>query len=283
MHQQEEATMDTQQVLRNLGVTADSFTAEQRRALDTDGFVILTNAFSPEQCRQAGDEFDRLSGIEGEEGGREVHTEVGAPRVSNIFNKTSVYDFSLTCAPLLAAAHYLLGDFKVHGANLREPLPGRGDQDLHVDAASDFVGDWRVLNGLILFDDMTKDNGATRVIPGSHRWRPLAWRTGPKREGLTADELAKFPDDARAPYPGEIYVTAPAGSIVAINSAIWHGGTRNTSGARRRQLHLSFTRRDLPQQLNQQAHLTPDLYHRLSPALRYLLDVEEPAPAVVAR
>jgi ectoine hydroxylase-related dioxygenase (phytanoyl-CoA dioxygenase family) len=55
---------------------------------------------------------------------------------------------------------------------------------------------------------------------------------------------------------------------------LWHGGTRNSSGARRRQLHLSFTRRDRPQQMNQRQYLTPSLYDRLTPALRYIMDVE---------
>jgi ectoine hydroxylase-related dioxygenase (phytanoyl-CoA dioxygenase family) len=274
--------MDTKQALRELGVGDDLFTPEQRRALDTDGFVILPNVFSADQCRQAAEEFDRLSAIEGEEGGREVHTEPGAPRVSNIFNKTTVYDFCLTCKPLLAAARYLLGEIKLHGANLREPLPGRGDQDLHCDAPRRFPGDWQVLNGLILFDDMTQDNGATRVVPGSHLWPLIPRRGSPRPEGLSPEDAARLPEDPHEPYPGEIYVTAPAGSIVAINGVIWHGGTRNTSGARRRQLHLSFTRRDLPQQLNQRDHLTPGLYDRLSPALRYLMDVEKLKDLVAA-
>lgn len=266
---------NTQLALRELGVTDDIFTPEQRRALDTDGFVILPNVFSAEQCRLAGEEFDRLSAIEGEEGGCEVRTEPGVPRVSNIFNKTTVFDFCLTCKPLLAAAHYLLGEIKLHGANLREPLPGHGDQDLHCDASRDRPKDWQVLNGLILFDDMTKTNGATRVVPGSHLWPLIPRRGAPEPEGLSPEDAAKFPADTRSAYAGEIYVTAPAGSIVAINGVIWHGGTRNTSGERRRQLHLSFTRRDLPQQLDQRAYLTPELYNRLSPALQYLMDVEE--------
>ena len=146
--------MSTEQSLRALGVTDGSLTPEQRHALDTQGFVILPDMLTPQECRAAGDEFDRLSAIEGEEGGREVHTEPGAPRVSNIFNKTPVFDRCLTCAPLLATAQYLLGEFKVHGANLREPMKGRGDQDLHVDANRTAPGDWQVVNGLILFDDM---------------------------------------------------------------------------------------------------------------------------------
>ncbi|MEN9938717.1 MAG: hypothetical protein RLZZ387_5296 [Chloroflexota bacterium] len=265
--------MNTSQALHELGVTDDCFTAEQRRALDTDGFVILPSVFTPEQCRQAAEEYDRLHAIEGDEGGREVHTEAGAPRVSNIFNKTTVYDMCLTAKPLLAAAQYLLGEFKVHGANLRDPLPGKGDQALHVDCGRNAPGDWHVLNCLILFDDMHKDNGATRVVPGSHRWPLLLPPGRPRPEPMTPEEEALLPVDPRQPYPGEIYVSAPAGSVVAINSTIWHGGTKNVSGARRRQLHLSFTRRDLPQQLDQRTYLTPALYERLSPALRYVMDV----------
>jgi ectoine hydroxylase-related dioxygenase (phytanoyl-CoA dioxygenase family) len=270
--------MDIEQALHQLGAIPDLFTPAQRDSLDTLGYVILPNLFTPEQCRRAGEEFDRMSAIEGEQGGHEVHTEAGAPRVSNIFNKSTAFDCCLHCKSLLASAHYLLGDFKVHGANLREPAPGRGEQNLHTDVGRRFPGDWQVLNALILFDDMTPDNGATRVVPGSHRWPLLPGPGRPIPESLTAEEAALLPAEYKAPYPGELVVTAPAGSVVAINSVLWHAGTRNVSGARRRQLHLSFTRRDLPQQLNQRLHLTPQLDARLTPALRYLLDVEPISP-----
>jgi len=75
-------------------------------------------------------------------------------------------------------------------------------------------------------------------------------------------------------------VTAPAGSVVVMNSSMWHGGTRNTGGARRRVLHLTYTRRDLPQQLVQRDYVTDALYERLSPAHRFLMDIE-PAEAGV--
>jgi len=41
-------------------------------------------------------------------------------------------------------------------------------------------------------------------------------------------------------------------------------------------LHLTFTRRDLPQQLLQLDYLTPELYNRMSPVKRYLLEIEPP-------
>ena len=78
-------------------------------------------------------EFDRLHDVEQERGGHEVHIEPTAKRDSNIFNKSSVFDACLEITTLLQASHELLGEFKLHGANLREPLPGGGHQDLHAD------------------------------------------------------------------------------------------------------------------------------------------------------
>ncbi|MGH6920578.1 MAG: hypothetical protein ACREJ0_23075, partial [Geminicoccaceae bacterium] len=144
--------MYTKQALRALGVTGEELTDEQRQALDRDGFFIVPDYFSPGQCRQMAGEFDRLHAAEGDRGGHEVHVEPGAPRVSDIFNKTDVYDACLECKPFLAASHYLLGELKVHGANLRDPLQGQGHQELHVDVPKRFADDWWVSNALMLFD-----------------------------------------------------------------------------------------------------------------------------------
>jgi len=211
-----------------------------------------------------------------------VHVEPGARRVSNIFNKTDAFDKCLEIPAVLAAAAYLLGEIKVHGANLRDPVAGHGQQDLHVDVPKNFADDWWVVNAMIMFDDMTLDNGPTRVVPGSHHWAPINvpyvnqgdWEPAL----LSPEDAARAPKDLAAPYPGQVLVTAPAGAAIICNSSMWHSGTRKTSNAYRRMLHLTYTRRDLPQQLVQVDHLTEALYDRMSPARRYLLEIE-PAKA----
>ncbi len=271
--------MDTTSALQALGVDDDAMIAAERAKLDTDGFFVREGVFDAAQCAAMGEAFDRLSAVEGDEGGHEVHVEPTARRVSDIFNKSDAFDACLEIAPLLAATHYLLGDFKVHGANLREPLKGGGHQDLHVDCPKLHPRDWWVTNAIVAFDDIVADNGPPRVVPGSHLWAPINvpyvnqgdWEPGP----LSPEDAARVPDDLSAPYPGEVKLTAPRGSVAIINSSLWHAGTLNTSGKRRRVLHLTYTRRDLPQQLVQRAHLTPALYDRMSPAHRYLLDIED--------
>jgi ectoine hydroxylase-related dioxygenase (phytanoyl-CoA dioxygenase family) len=168
----------------------------------------------------------------------------------------------------------------VHGANIRDPVKGYGHQQLHVDVPKKFPDDWWLVNAMILFDDMTLDNGPTRVVPGSHRWAPINvpyvnqgdWEPAP----LTPEEAARVPKDLDAPYPGEVLITAPAGSAVIMNASGWHSGTLKKSDAPRRLIHLSFTRRDLPQQLVQLDYITQGLYERMSPAHRYLLEIEPP-------
>ena len=141
-------------------------------------------------------------------GGHEVHVEPGARRLSNIFNKTDAFDRCLAMPEVLAAAHYLLGEIKVHGANLRDPVKGYGQQDLHVDVPKKFADDWWVVNAMIMFDDMTLDNGPTRVVPGSHHWAPINVPTSTRAIGSRSrcrpKTQARVPEDLARPIPGEV-------------------------------------------------------------------------------
>ena len=270
--------MYTKQALRELGVAPTTLTDAQRRQFDEQGFFTVENVLSSEHLERMRDEFERIHAEERDQGGHEVHVEPGARRISNIFNKTDAFDKCLEIPEVLAAATYALGEIKVHGANLRDPVKGYGNQDLHVDVPKKFDDDWWVVNAMIMLDDMTLDNGPTRVIPGSHHWAPINvpvvnqgdWEPAP----LSPEDQARVPEDLGKPYPGEVLVTAPAGSAIICNSSMWHAGTLKKDDAHRRVLHLTYTRRDLPQQLTQLDYLTPELYSRMSPVHRYLLEIE---------
>ena len=97
---------------------------------------------------------------------------------------------------------------------------------------------------------------------------------------VTPEDKKIMPTDPYAPHPEEIKLTGKAGSVAVINGHIWHGGTRNETGAPRRVLHLAIGRRDLPQQFNERANLTDDLYHRASPSQKFLLDIDGATPRV---
>ncbi|KAK5738488.1 hypothetical protein LTR17_006016 [Elasticomyces elasticus] len=270
--------MYTKQALRAFGHTV--LTPDQARQLDERGYFTVENVFTSAQCHTMAAKFDRMHSEENGQGGHEVHVEPGARRVSNIFNKSSAFDCCLEIPEVLAAAHRLLGEIKVHGANLRDPVQGYGHQALHVDVPKLFPDDWWVLDAVVLLDDMTLENGSTRVVPGSHRWAAInvpvvnQGEREVEEQELSEEDKARIPADLDAPYPGEMYLTGKAGSVMLMNSSMWHSGTLKHNATPRRVLHLTYTRRDLPQQLVQRDYLTPALYERLSYEQRYLLDIE---------
>jgi len=159
--------------------------------------------------------------------------------------------------------HVVGDDCKLSSLNARSADPGIDvGQPLHVDmgAIPDEKGYW-VCNTVWLLDDFTPENGATRMIPGSHTWR--------KRP---QDELA----DPMAPHPDEVLLLGKAGSIAVMNAHMWHGGTANRSAAPRLAMHAFYCRRDKPQQQYQKRLLRPEVQASLSAELRHLLALDDP-------
>jgi ectoine hydroxylase-related dioxygenase (phytanoyl-CoA dioxygenase family) len=252
--------MNIREALFALGVRTDSLSDAEAKALDRDGFVPLYNVLTPERVRRFAQRIDALTVLEGAEAGKEVHQEKGTNRLADLVNKDPIFEICFTHPRVLAAvAHVLQGEFKLSSLNSRAALPGEGLQGLHADWNGAVTpGDFCVCNSLWLLDDFTEENGATRVVPGSHN-------SGKAPQ----DEMP----DRSATHTHEVKLIAPAGTVVIFNAHAWHGGTRNESERPRRALHSYFCRRDQPQQLDQRKYIRPDTYNRLSAAARYILDV----------
>lgn len=246
--------------LIELGLVAAELTTEQRQQLDDQGFTILPGIIDGvwlEQLRQA---FDSIHVAEGEDAGKEVAQVEGVRRLADLVNKGEVFDGIYQHPSLLAAVwHVLQRPFKLHSVNGHDPLQGYGQQAMHADwgGARD-PGVYHVVNSMWMLDDMTADNGATRLVPGSQR-NPAS--------------IGELMEDRTAPHPDEVYLMAPAGSVGVFNGSAWHSCTQNRSGASRRVLHGAFITREHEQQTNQRAHLQPETDARLSALGRYVLDV----------
>lgn len=273
--------MNTEQALADLGVTPADFTDEQRRKLDEDGYFVVPDYLTTEQVAELRTEFDRWEREATPH--HDLAIEPGtAVFLHDLFNKSAVFDYCLRCRPTLAAAHYLLGEIHVYSLNGRNPAKGRGHQGLHSDVPRVAQNDWRLVNTMVMLDDMSEENGATRLVPGSHKWPSLNVPDDNlgdvERPVPSAEEQSLLPADPMAPHPSEVKVTGTAGSVCVINAHIWHGGTLNRSGAKRRLLHMAVGRRDITQGLSQRDVLTPSLYKRATPAEKYLLDIEGAEP-----
>ena len=254
--------MDMVTALADLGVTDDLLDRKTMQRLDTGGFAPLPGILSAEQVEAFNIRLAELARIEGSQAGAEVHQETGSDRLSDLINKDPMFDVCLSHPLVLAAVRHVLGpDFKFNSLNSRAALPGQGHQGLHADwGVLPESESYQICNSIWLLDDFTAENGATRVVPGSHHKRGL----------VPADELG---GDPTATHPDEIQMLAPAGTVVVFNSHVWHGGTRNSTDRPRRAMHSSFVRRHQPQQLDQAEYLRVRTQQRLSPAALHVLGV----------
>jgi ectoine hydroxylase-related dioxygenase (phytanoyl-CoA dioxygenase family) len=251
--------MDMATALAELGVTGATLDAETAERLDRDGYAPLPGVLNGTQLEAIRGRLADLLAAEGDQAGLEVHQEVGTDRLADLVNKGEMFWPAFTDPRLLACMTHVLGDFKLSSLNFRAALPGQGHQNLHTDWGGPVEpGEYQVCNSIWLLDDFTASNGATRVVPGSHRAR-------------TVPRLALL--DPAARHPDEVLVTGPAGTVVVFNSHLWHGGTENHSDRPRRALHSYFTRRGHGQQLDQKKYIRPQTLAALNPAARFILDV----------
>ncbi len=240
-------------------------TTDQCRRLDEQGWVVLEDGMTPVLLEELRRRILRLFDEEGEAAGAEFKTEENARRLANLVDKGDVFRRAIVSAHVLEPVRHVLGtNIKLSSLNARsaDPQSDTG-QPLHVDmgAIADDRGYW-VCNTIWMLDDFTTDNGPTRVVPGSHRWRL-------RPQDVLADPLARHPD--------EVYITGPAGAIVVMNSHLWHGGTANRTLSPRLAMHAFYCRRDKPQQQYQKVLLSPEVQAALTVELRDMLALDDPA------
>ena len=122
---------------------------------------------------------------------------------------------------LLDAAGTLIGErFFLAQVEGREPMAGAGHQALHRDLCGQRPGDTVV--AIAYLDDYGPDNGATRIVPGSHHCA----QPGPPFD---------FNDVSQA-----VQICGCAGDILVFDADLVHAGSVNTTGARRRSLLMGY-------------------------------------------
>ena len=114
-----------------------------------------------------------------------------------------------------------------------------------------------------MIDEFTEENGATRVVPGSHR----------SGIHLYGDVVNGEPRDLNAPVEGQLLVIGGAGSCVVFNAHVWHGGTQNCTNKLRRGQHAFFSRSTRPSSTDVPAVIDKEVFERLGRVERAILDV----------
>ena len=199
-----------------------------RADLDRAGYAILTDVLTPDEARAARqvlvDEIAREEAID-ENRVRRFFTDPDDQnrRLSRLPNRHRVLRDFLEHPVALELTKYILGptllneSYLVHsyGANLTRP--GSGAQFIHLDRGMDFHGQTKPLQSRFIWclDPFDAENGATRVVPGSHLWNDRIDMTG-------------------ATFYESVPAEAPPGSLIIYSDMLLHGTGANISADRER-------------------------------------------------
>jgi ectoine hydroxylase-related dioxygenase (phytanoyl-CoA dioxygenase family) len=169
-----------------------------------------------------------------------------------LFAKTRAFDGAATHPLVLAVADRVLGHCQLSAPTGIEIGPGEVAQVLHYD---DSIYPVRrphaelVLNTMWALDDFVEANGATRIVPGSHRW---------------VDER---PSSSTPTIAAEM----PAGSVLFYVGSLWHGGGANRTDRPRVGVILEYAASWLRQQENHLLAVPRELARQLPERLQELL------------
>lgn len=211
--------------LSDLGVDERTLSPDDKRALDEQGYTLLravTDGAHLEAMRLLCDRWRDDEAALHQGGNRQLSalSERHEPLVRAV----------LAPALLAAAWQVLRRPFQLGGVAFRDPRPGHGQQALHADWGFHPDADTHhVVTALWLLDAFTPENGATRVVPATHR-----------RPGQVPKRFA----DPKSRHPDERTITSPEGALLVFNGHLWHSGTQNHSNGPRRALQISFHARD---------------------------------------
>lgn len=189
-------------------------------------------------------------------------------RLFDLVNRGAAFDSIYIHLPLLEAVNNIIGKpFRLSMLLGRTLHTESAAQELHVDLARDDPA--RPMVGFILMlDAFRPDNGATRIVPGSHRWQE------------TPEVIMS---DPRIAYAGEVLTCGPAGAMLIFDASVWHGHTANTSGAPRRSIQGYFIQRKASSGFDLRSHMRPDTLARISPLAKYVLAIDDASAAGAPR
>lgn len=261
---------DTKKLFEKLNIASDYLKKNQKKKLKEQGYLIFEDTKFLKKnlgkLRKAVDLLKKKEGINGGWEGKEKYFkkgklfERGAYRFGNLIEKNKIFADLITIPEILASAKEVIQDnLKVCGLNYREPLKDDGFQKIHVDwkprksIKEKFAG----IVCMIYLDKTSKKNGSTRIIPGSHK--KLGWPS----KYIDIDKVHKK----------EIRPTIKAGGIMVLNLNLWHAGSKNLTGSKRRTIMINIKSRDFPQLLNYKKYLSKKTLKKLNSEQKYLLAV----------
>lgn len=233
------------QTLTHLDASASS--ADIAAALEADGAVIVDRLVAPEVLDTVTEEmapFVDATGGSGDDFGGHLTRRTGGLIARSPASRDLVMHPSV-----IGTVNEVLSHAKrpqIHLTQIISIGPGETAQSIHRDQwAFDFFpfpnGFEAQCNTIWAMTDFTEENGATRVVPGSHR----------------AEDKLRFEHDDSVPAEMD------KGSVLFYTGSVYHGGGANNSDQVRQGLNLTYNVGWLRQEENQYLSVPPEIARTL--------------------
>jgi ectoine hydroxylase-related dioxygenase (phytanoyl-CoA dioxygenase family) len=219
-------------------------------AMDEQGFAVVEGLLSTTEAAAVKADLGRV--LAAIPYGRNEFEGHHTRRLYNLFAKTRALDEIALHPLLLGVMDEVLGHYQFSAPVGIEIGPGEAAQVLHQDDLI-YPLPWPheqvVVNSMWAFDDFTEANGATRIVPGSHR-------------------RAEFAYSNEQPT---VSVEMPAGSVIFYPGTVLHGGGANRTDRPRLGVILEFVVAWLRAQENHVIGVPWSVVRTLPPRLQELL------------
>jgi ectoine hydroxylase-related dioxygenase (phytanoyl-CoA dioxygenase family) len=219
------------------------------------GFVVIPGPLAFDRLARLGAAYDLAV-----EGATVDDVAIGSSttRINDFVNRGPEFDWLYVYQPVLEACCRIIDQpFRLSTMHARTVRPYAKAQDLHVDIQRE-ASDHPLVGFILMMDEFRSDNGATRFVPGSHKWPTMP---------------VDFPQDTSANYERQALACGPAGSIIIYNGSVWHGHAANRVSEPRRSIQGAYIRRDAEPAVNQAARIRPETLGRITDLARYVLAV----------
>ena len=231
---------------------------EAKRDVDEFGLALMTGILSAGDLERARQSLATLAARELEDGtavrgGGPPENPLACQRVFVLAAKGQIWRDIATNPALIELAHHILGERIVLHAMQAHMVGPSGSMALHTDQTyiRPAVPFPCLATAVIMLDDFTEDNGATRVVPRSH--------LDPRKPSQSLDDAV--------PLVGR------AGTMAIYGGHLWHGAGSNRSGKIRHGLFVHYSCPWVRQFENYGHDIPTDVLRGFDPTMQALLDV----------
>jgi len=244
-------------------------TAEHAERIEADGYTVIPDFLSPadlaEVRRVLGLYLDTYIGRNEFEGTRteRIYTLVGRARV--------FWRIALDPRIIALCEHFLRPGFLLTASQGIQIKPGETPQPFHTDDAFYTIPRPRPmisLSTIVAVDAFDAENGATEIVPGSHRWDDA--RLARTFDGGVVEGVERERADAElAPLVRQVLM--PAGGCIVFAGTLLHRGGANRSRRARAAFSHQYCEPWARQQENFVLGIPAEVAREMPPRLQEML------------